>query len=175
MFGSWIKMLTASNLKSLSNLGNQRCQSHPQTTTTQHCHFCVIINKSPSPIINTSTHVCDYLKPITNNSTPATKPPRKIAPSLILTINFEIFLHIKLGMRIFKTNNSNFEHISKVFWAKKDTYVYTVMSSRKGKRPHMHKHHWTGIKPLPVQLNWKKRPKETFTICLYSLVFGLSV
>lgn len=115
MFGSQIKMLIASNYQSLSNLGNQRSQSHPQTNNTQHCHFCVIINKSPSPTIITVTHVHDYLKTVNNNSTPATKPQREIAPSLTFNINFEILLHIKLGMRIFKTNNSNFEHISKVF------------------------------------------------------------
>lgn len=42
-------------------------------------------------------------------------------------INFELFLHIKLGMRVFKTTQ-----ILNIF---QSSYAYTEMLTRRGKRP----------------------------------------
>ena len=45
-----------------------------------------------------------------------------------------------------------------------DTYAYTEMFTSKGKRPHLHKHRQSSIKPLPAQAAWENAPEEIFTI-----------
>lgn len=74
------------------------------------------------------------------------------APSQTFNIDFEIFLHIKLGIRVLKTTLILYIFLRTT----KDTYAYTEMLSRKGKSSHLHKHQWTIINPLPAQPMWGK-------------------